>query len=87
VPPRSCAFTFAGRLERERRCAPRLQVSAAIARDLSAAGHIGLVASTKRKLTHEAPARRKLVREADMGSIDQPRWNADRTALEAVYER
>lgn len=49
-------------------------------------GTIGLMARTKREFTHEAPARRKLVREVDLGFIDQLRWNADRTALEAVYE-
>jgi hypothetical protein len=41
----------------------------------------------KKKLTHEASARRELVPEVDTQFMEQLRWNADRTALEAVYER
>jgi hypothetical protein len=80
LSPSRVAWNESGGAHRVFKFPPRLRVT-------SPPGTIGLVASTKRKLTHEAPARRKLAREADMGSIDQLRWNADRTALEAVYER
>jgi len=42
----------------------------------------------KKTLTHEAPARRELVPgDVDFDLLEHLRWNADRTAVEAVYVR